>query len=97
MIAATVSPAARHAAELLTGAATVAGARADFMPFGAARTAMSAGASRGHSLAQAIERGVEITPERFAQAVREIDADYADGGKSALPAQADKLIAAYAA
>lgn len=89
--------AALHAAELLTGAAIVAGARADLMPFGPAKTAMSAGAQRGHSLAQALERGMELSLERFTTAVTEIDADYADGGDRALPAQAAKLVAAFTA
>lgn len=97
MNAAPATPAALHAADLLTGAAIVAGSRADLLPFGAAKEGLRAGAQRGHSLAQALQRGVELSVERFTEAVREIDADYADGGERALPAQADKLIAAFTA
>ena len=97
MNAATATAAALHAADLLTGAATVAAARADLLPFGAAKEGLRAGAQRAHSLAQALQRGMDLGLERFTDAVREIDADYADGGEHALPAQADKLIAAFTA
>lgn len=75
----------------------VAGSRADLAPLGAVKTALDAASQRWFQLGGALERGVDISVERFTQEVTAADADMADAAASALPAQAAKLIAAFTA
>ncbi|MER7477387.1 hypothetical protein ABTX60_06990 [Streptomyces sp. NPDC126510] len=88
---------ARVAPAGLTGYDLVAGARADFMPNGPEREAMRSAACQAHSLAQAIERGEDFTPEQFAAAARQIDDTMAQAGARRLAPGADKWIALFTA
>lgn len=79
----------------LDGAGMVAGSRADLMPLGAERNAMSAAAQRWYSLSGALFRGQEFTPEQVTTIAAEVDAEMAGAGANRLPAQADKIVAAF--
>lgn len=79
----------------ITGYGMVAGARADLMDRGSEREAMVAAATLAHSLAQAIERGEDFTPEQFELLAREIDSQMAFAGDRQLPARTDDWLALF--
>ncbi|MFD0209131.1 hypothetical protein ACFVH9_08335 [Streptomyces hirsutus] len=81
----------------LTGYGMVAGARADLMPFGYQKEAMRAAAIKAHSLAQALERGEDFTPEQFELLALQIDDEMAFAGDRRLPARTAEWLAAFTA
>ncbi|MEU1853913.1 hypothetical protein ABZ499_32820 [Streptomyces sp. NPDC019990] len=92
----TVTTEAQATAAALTGYATVAGARADLMPFGCAKEAMRQAAIKAHSLAQDLERGERFTSEQFELRARQIDDEMAWAGKDTrLPERADAWLATF--
>ncbi|MET8609777.1 hypothetical protein [Streptomyces misionensis] len=94
-ITSTLTTGALATAAALTGYATVAGARADLLPFGCEREAMRAAAVKAHSLAQALERGEHFTPEQFEVAARRIDDEMAWAGERRFPACTGKWLALF--
>ncbi|MGY3199745.1 hypothetical protein [Streptomyces sp. TE5632] len=93
----TITTATAQTAARLTGYGTVAGARADLMPFGHEKEAMREAAIKAHSLAQALERGEDFTPERFELLARQIDDEMAFAGEKRLPARTDEWLALFTA
>ncbi|MFF4726361.1 hypothetical protein ACFY3M_13620 [Streptomyces mirabilis] len=92
----TVTTEALATAAALTGYGTVAGARADLLPFGCEKEAMRAAAIKAHSLAQALERGEHFTPERFELLARQIDDEMAWAGpETRLPERAADWFATF--
>ena len=89
--------AAAHAASLLENVAAVAASRAETLPLGTERSGLVAAADRWTALAAAVTRGADLSANLFGSAVQIADADNATAGVYALPAQADRLLAAYTA
>jgi hypothetical protein len=91
----TATTQALATAAALTGYGTVAGARADLMPFGSEREAMGAAATKAHTLAQALERGEHLTPEQFELRALQIDDEMAFAGQRRLPACTAEWLATF--
>lgn len=84
--------------DTLNHLSTTAASRANTLPLGCARLSLEAAAMYWGQLAAALDRGVEISAERFAEEVEKADNNNRDAGEYGLPEHVtDELLEAYGA